>query len=262
MARPPRSFHLQPKSGGYRARVLVPVELQGKLGKKVLCTRVWQVSETEAAKLAWPEVQKFEAMSEQARSGKSSPTIEMEADGPLRPLAPTFAVRGLRTAASETSFTALIDEWARKKRIDNPRTKQHRETHLRALAGFRGHEEGAGVTSRDIVRFEKHLETTPDPRTGKPRHPNTPLGYLSSFRGVFTIAVKQILIDTNPMDNVVVGSKIETKRHPYSVEQVTLILTRAQATTDDIFLSLLTEAYTGCRISEIVDCSTLDFNFV
>jgi hypothetical protein len=86
MARPPRSFHLQPKSGGYRARVLVPVELQGKLGKKVLCTRVWQVSETEAAKLAWPEVQKFEAMIEQARSGKSYPTIEMEADGPLRPI--------------------------------------------------------------------------------------------------------------------------------------------------------------------------------
>jgi hypothetical protein len=79
------------------------------------------------------------------------------------------------------------------------------------------------------VRFEKHLETTPDPRTGKLRHPNTVLGYLSSFRGVFTIAVKQILIHTNPMDNVVVGSKIESKRQPYSVEQVTLILTRAQA---------------------------------
>jgi site-specific recombinase XerD len=112
------------------------------------------------------------------------------------------------------------------------------------------------------VAFEKYLETTPDPRAGKLRHPNTVLGYLSSFRGVFTIAVKQILIDTNPMDNVVVGSKIESTRQPYSVEQVTLILSRAQHETDEIFLSLLTEAYTGCRISEIVDCSTLDFNFV
>jgi integrase len=114
----------------------------------------------------------------------------------------------------------------------------------------------------DIVRFEKHLETTPDPRTGKLRHPNTVLGYLSSFRGVFTIAVKQILIDTNPMDNVVVGSKIESKRQPYSVDQVSRILARAQATTDDIFLPLLAQAYSGCRVSEIVDCSTLDFNFV
>jgi integrase len=44
---------------------------------------------------------------------------------------------------------------------------------------------------------------------------------------------------------------------------VTRILTRAQAETDDeVFLSLLTEAYTGCRVSEIADCSTLDFNFV
>jgi integrase len=262
MARPPRSFHLQPKSGGYRARVLVPVELQGKLGKKVLCTRVWQVSETEAAKLAWPEVQKFEAMIEQARSGKSYPTIEMEADGPLRPLAPTFAVRGLRTAASETSFTALIDEWARKKRIDNPRTKQHRETHFRALAEFLGHDDGAGVTSRDIVRFEKHLETTPDPRTGKPRHPNTPLTYLWSFSGVFAVAVQSFLIDANPLDNVTVGSKIESKRQSYTVEQVRLILTRALAETDDIFLPMLVQAYSGCRVSEIVDCSTLDFNFV
>ena len=47
-----------------------------------------------------------------------------------------------------------------------------------------------------------------------------------------------------------------------SVEQVSLILTRAQAETDDIFLPLLVQAYTGCRVAEIVDCSTLDFNFV
>ena len=100
------------------------------------------------------------------------------------------------------------------------------------------------------------------PGIRKLRHPNTVLGYLSSFRGVFAIAVKQILIDTNRMDNVVVGSKIESKRQPYSVEQVTLILSRAQHETDEIFLSLLTEAYTGCRVSEIADCSTRDFNFV
>ena|SRR5438270_3764594 len=81
MARPPRSFHLQPKSGGYRARVLVPVELQGKIGKKVLYTSVWQASETEAANLAWPQVQKFEALLERARSGKFYPAREMEAEG-------------------------------------------------------------------------------------------------------------------------------------------------------------------------------------
>ena len=64
------------------------------------------------------------------------------------------------------------------------------------------------------------------------------------------------------MDNVVVGSKIESKRQPYSVDQVSRILTRAQAETDDIFLPLLVQAYSGCRVSEIVDCSTRDFNFV
>jgi len=110
------------------------------------------------------------------------------------------------------------------------------------------------------VAFEKMLETTPDPR--KLLHPNTVLGYLSSFRGVFTIAVQQFLIATNPMDNVVVGSKIESKRQPYSVDQVSRILTRAQAETDDIFLPLIMQAYSGCRVSEIGDCSTLDFNFV
>ena len=52
MARPPRSFHLQPKSGGFRARVLVPDELQGKIGKKVLCTPVWQVVRGGKAGLA------------------------------------------------------------------------------------------------------------------------------------------------------------------------------------------------------------------
>jgi integrase len=262
MARPASNLHLQPKNGGWRARVLVPVELQAKLGKKLFHTPVWRVSKSEAAALAWPEVQKFEALIEKARSGKCCSAVEVEAQAPLRPLVPSFDFRGIGNDASETTFTKLIAEWARKKRIDNPQTKQQRETHFRALAEFLGHDNGAGVTSRDIVRFEKYLETTPDPRTGKSRHPNTVLGYLSSFRGVFTIAVQQILIETNPMDNVMVGSKIESKRQPYSVDQVRRILARAQAETDDIFLPLLVQAYSGCRVSEIVDCSTLDFNFV
>jgi integrase len=241
---------------------LVPVELQAKLGKKLFHTPVWRVSKSEAAVLAYPEVQKFEALIDRARSGEGyCEAVEVEAEGPLKPL--VFpSVRGVVTANSETSFTALIAEWARKKRINNPQTKQQRKTHFKSLADFLGHDDGAKVTSQNIVAFEKMLETTPDPRTGKPRHPNTVLGYLSSFRGVFTIAVQQILIDTNPMDNVVVGSKIESKRQPYSVDQVSRILTRAQAETDDIFLPLLVQAYSGCRVSEIVDCSTLDFNFV
>jgi integrase len=228
----------------------------------VLCTPVWQVSESEAAKLAWPEVQKFEAMIEQARSGKYVPAVEMEAPGPLLPLVPTFKARGVRTAASETTFPALIAEWVRKKRIDNPLTKRRTETHFNALAAFLGHDNGAEVTSHDIVRFEKHLATTPDPRTGKLRHPNTPLTYLWTFSGVFTVAVQSFLLDANPLDNVTVGTKIESKRQSYSVEQVTRILTRAQRETDDLFLPVLTQAYSGCRVSEIADCSTLDFNFV
>jgi integrase len=261
MARPASNLHLQPKNGGWRARVLVPVELQGVLGKKLFHTPVWRVTKSEAAVLAYPEVQKFEALIDRARSGESSVTVEVEAEGPLKPL--VFpSVRGFVTADSETSFTALIAEWARKKRINNPQTKQQRETHFKSLADFLGHDDGAKVTPQNIVKFEKHLATTPDPRTGKLRHPNTILGYLSSFRGVFTVAVQQILIDTSPMDKVAIGSKIESKRKPYSVEQVSLILIRAHAETDDIFLPLLVQAYTGCRVAEIVDCSTLDFNFV
>jgi len=262
MARPASNLHLQPKNGGWRARILVPVELQAKLGKKLFHTPVWRVSKSEAAVLAYPEVQKFEALIDRARSGGSyCKVVEMEAEGPLKPLV-FLSVRGVVNADTESSFTALIAEWARKKRIDNPQTRQQRETHFKSLADFLGHDDGAKVTSQNIVKFEKHLATTPDPRTGKMRHPNTVLGYLSSFRGVFTVAVQQFLIDTNPMDKVAFGSKIESKRQPYSVEQVSLILTRAQAETDDIFLPLLVQAYSGCRISEIVDCSTLDFNFV
>jgi integrase len=237
--------------------------VQDKIGKKVLYSPVWRVPETEAAKLAWPHVQKFEGMIEKARTGKFVPTVETEAPGPLQPLVPTPVVRGIRNAATETTFPKLIAEWARKKRIDNPLTIAQRHTHFEALADFLGHDNGADVTAADIVGFERYLETTPDPRTGKLRHPNTIAGYLSSFKGVFTVAVQQILLDASPMDKVTIGSKIDSTRQAYSVKHVTRILTRAQTETDDeVFLSLLTEAYTGCRVSEIVDCSTLDFNFV
>jgi hypothetical protein len=62
MARPASNLHLQPKNGGWRARVLVPVGLQGILGKKLFHTPVWRVTKSEAAVLAYPEVQKFEAL--------------------------------------------------------------------------------------------------------------------------------------------------------------------------------------------------------
>jgi hypothetical protein len=62
-------LHLQPKNGGWRARVLIPVELQASLGKKLFSTPVWRVTKSEAAVLAYPEAQKFEAQIEQARSG-------------------------------------------------------------------------------------------------------------------------------------------------------------------------------------------------
>jgi hypothetical protein len=108
----------------------------------------------------------------------------METPGQLRPLVPTFKIRGVRTAASETTFPNLIAEWARKKRIDNPQTRRRAESQFNALAEFLGHDNGADVSSHDIVRFEKMLATTPDPRTGKMRHPNTPLSYLWTFSGV------------------------------------------------------------------------------
>jgi Phage integrase family/Phage integrase SAM-like domain len=185
----------------------------------------------------------------------------MEAPGQLRPLVPTFKPRGIRTAASETTFPKLIAEWARKKRIDNPQTRGQRETHFEALAEFLGHDNGAEVTSRDIVRFEKHLETTPDPRTGKLRHPNTIVSYLSSFKGVFTVAVQSILIDESPMDKVAVGSKVEQAAVLFGHRRDPDLEPCAGGNRRH-FPAAPGEAYTGCRVSEIVDCSTRDFNFV
>jgi hypothetical protein len=104
-------------------------------------------------------VQKFEALIDRARSGEGyREAVEVEAEGPLKPL--VFpSVRGIVTADTETSFTALIAEWARKKRINNPQKKQQRETHFKSLADFLGHGDGTKVTSQNIVAFEKMLET-------------------------------------------------------------------------------------------------------
>ena len=110
MARPASNLHLQPKNGGWRARVLVPVDLQGILGKKLFQTPVWRVTKSEAAVLAYPKVRKFEALIDRAKSGESyCKTTEVEVQGPLKPL--VFpSVRGVVSADSETSFTALIAE--------------------------------------------------------------------------------------------------------------------------------------------------------
>jgi len=136
MARPASNLHLQPKNGGWRARVLVPVELQGILGKKLLHTPVWRVTKSEAAVLAYPEVQKFEALIENARSGKCCSAIEVETQASLQPLVPSFQLRGVRNDARETTFLKLIEEWARKKRINNPQTRGRAVTHFQRLPSF------------------------------------------------------------------------------------------------------------------------------
>jgi hypothetical protein len=87
MARPPSNLHLQPKNGGWRARVLVPEELQAKLGKKLFTTPVWRVTKSEAAVLAYPEVHKFQALIDRARSGEGyCAAVEVEVQGSLKPL--------------------------------------------------------------------------------------------------------------------------------------------------------------------------------
>jgi hypothetical protein len=121
---------------------LVPVELQAKLGKKLFHTPVWRVSKSEAAVLAYPEVQKFEALIENARSGKYCSAIEVETQASARPLVPSFQLRGVRNDARETTFTKLVEEWARKKRINNPQTRGRAVTHFQRLAEFLGHDDG------------------------------------------------------------------------------------------------------------------------
>ena len=66
---------------------MVPVELQSKVGQKVFYTPVWRVSKSEAAALAYPEVQKFEALIERAKSGDSYCVgVEVEMQGPFKPV--------------------------------------------------------------------------------------------------------------------------------------------------------------------------------
>ena len=60
------------------------------------------------------------------------------------------------------------------------------------------------------------------------------------------------------MDKVSVGNKTESQRQPYSIEQVTTILNAAYLNTYDVFLPVLVQTYTGCRISEIADATTYD----
>jgi len=61
----------------------------------------------------------------------------------------------------------------------------------------------------------------------------------STFRAIGQSPTRNALVSEIRRDCKGLQDKIESKRQPYSVEQVTLILTRAQATTDDIFLPLL-----------------------
>jgi hypothetical protein len=106
MARPASNLHLQPKNGGWRARVLVPVELQAKLGKKLFHTPVWRVSKSEAAVLAYPEVQKFEALIKRAKSGGCfCEAVEVEVQGPPKHLAfPSALSRQLYQARIESHY--------------------------------------------------------------------------------------------------------------------------------------------------------------
>jgi integrase len=286
-----KKFNVQIDHGSYWARIVVPADVRGIIGRWEYLENLGRVDTTPydvavakccEYKLEWRANIKAARAGTYVAPDAPQPIfshihapgfyqerIETEIDGRLITghvsfpgRIPAYTPPAPIMENAVVTFESMIAEWVSKKRIDNPSTLGKVTGQFERFATFLGHNDGKKVIPQKIVEFERHLETTPDPRTKKARHPNTIANYLNNIKGVFNVAVQRFLLTENPMDNVSIGSKVDSTRKAYTVEQVTTILQGAQKESYDIFLPLLVQSYSGMRVAEIADCSTRDFNFV
>jgi integrase len=155
------------------------------------------------------------------------------------------------------TFASILDVW--KLQNKNAKTGRKFTSIMDELAAFIGHDDANRVTPQNIVAFKESLQKAVDPKTGKAAyHPNTVSNKISAIAAVFRHAKREFKIDVNPMADVKIPGKVKTDKIPYTVEQVRLILTEGQKAVADIRWPTLIQAFTGCRVAEIVDCHTSD----
>jgi integrase len=163
------------------------------------------------------------------------------------PAAPIPAT-GPAKASEPVTFTSILANWALEN--TNAGTFKKFARMMAKLAAFTGTDDARQITPQQIVAFETSLR-----QAGK-LHPNTISNYLGCYNAVFTFAKRKFMIVNNPMEDVKVPGKVETNQQGYTPEQVRHILTEAQHLRIELYLCAVTQAYTGCRISEIADRET------
>jgi len=167
-------------------------------------------------------------------------------------------VAGIKLAP--ISFAAIIELWADEREVPRKR-KQTAVTLFDRLAKHLGHDEGGRVTAEDLVGYKEALVKAVkrgelDPRTVQNR--------VQSLRTIFRWAKKNRKIDTNPAIDLDYTAKIDPKneREDFTPDDMRLILTECRKAANPVIrISNLIAAFSGARLAEIVEASSLDFQW-
>lgn len=178
-----------------------------------------------------------------------------------RPPAAPPATQG----ASERPLGALVEGWwAEAGRTLSPKTHEAYAATVRLLVKSLGHDDGARVTTDDILRFKDERLATINQRTGRKLSQRTVKdGDLAALKAVLGWAFANRKLPTNPAAGVTVkvGKPTLTRDRGFSDEEANAILAAASNHTrgrETAKLALAKRwvpwlcAYTGARVGEMV----------
>ncbi len=148
------------------------------------------------------------------------------------------------------TFTSILDIW--KLENDHPDTLKNFSRFMAELAEFTGTDDAKQTTAKQIVDFETHLR-----QEGR-LQANSIRNKLSCYKTIFRFAKRKLLIEVNLAEDIQVPPSVDTDFRDFPPALAKRIVSEAQKLRAELYLAILIQSVTGCRVSEILNRQTSD----
>jgi site-specific recombinase XerD len=148
------------------------------------------------------------------------------------------------------TFTSILADWNLERGTDGSLKKY--TGFMKQVFEFAATDDANRITAKQIVEFETSLR-----RAGK-LHQNTIRNMLACYKAVFKFAKRKHMIETNPAEDLHVPESVETDVRDFPPALAKRIVSEAQKLRPELYLAVLIQSVTGCRVSEILNRLTTD----
>jgi integrase len=150
------------------------------------------------------------------------------------------------------SYTSILERWNLERGTDG--SLQKYTGFMKQLFEFAAAGDANRITTEHILDFETSLR-----QEGR-LQANTISNMLAGYKALFRFAKRRRMITVDPAEDIEVPAKQETGKKNFPPAMAKRIVTEAQQLRPELYLAVLIQSVTGCRVSEILNRLTTDIH--